>query len=205
MNMKQDSKKGPVTVLQVSGTPPLASPAEKDSVKTEPARTQTADTSRRGPGRPPNPKPAEPVPVASPQLPVIVLGPDFADTSLKFLGGAMALIAHATTKVPFDDCERVLGFSASQRTMITPALAPVLDKYVGEWIRTHQSEMALIMLATPILTANVMTFAALAKEHKKKLHDEKNRAPRPVSAAAVMPAPSPSSPAAPSPSTEQVM
>lgn len=184
----------------VSTSAPIA--GDKDSVKTEPARAQTADASRRGPGRPPNPKPAEPA-VAAPFVPVILLGPDFADTSLKFLGGAMALIAHGTTKVPLDVCERVLGFSDAQRKMISPALAPVLDKYVGEWIRTHQSEMALILLATPILTANVMTFAAIAREHKKKIREEKNHAA--ARSAPVMPAPvvPPSSPAPPSP--EQVM
>jgi hypothetical protein len=147
---------------------------------------------------PSSPSPAAATPLAS----MIVLGPDFADTALKFLGGAFALVAHGVTKVPYQECERILGFSEIQRKTMTPALAPVLDKYLGEWIRTHQAEMALILLATPIVTANVMTFAAVAREHKRKTREEKARATRAAEHAA--PAEQMASPAD-SPAPPQVM
>ena len=88
-------------------------------------------------------------------------------------------------KIDVGVAERVLPFNEKEKALLVPATATVIDKYSGDWLRTHKDEAVLITMLVLTISAKIVQLRV-----QLSLLEEQKQARVPASPPPQAPAPS---------------
>jgi hypothetical protein len=125
---------------------------------------------------PPGVSPAQVAPVESPAAtaepaalpaPASTVGGDFCGALYDVLGKVLALGGSRFFHLSYAEALPVFAFTSDEKATLVGPTSAVLNKFMSEWLLTHQDEGALFVLLGVTLAPKFSVAAKLAQEKRK--------------------------------------